>query len=110
MPVAMYCILAAMMTDSDGDWTRADIAIDAGYAISSLFRYMKALEHMGWIDRPFANRYRLTERGKIAFAVQTGRITRLRARKLPYDFPRTTAALFRQYGLLSEGPVKEVTE
>lgn len=100
MPVAMYCLLGAMLRDPDKAWRRGDIAVEAGYAVSSLFRYMKALELMGWVERPFVNRYMITERGKIAFAIEIGRMTKLRSQGLSYTPPTTLCETFLQYGLL----------
>lgn len=100
MPRAMYCLLGAMLREPDKAWRRADIAIDAGYAVSSLFRYMRALELMGWVSRPFVNQYMITERGKIAFAIETGRMTRLRGQGLKYEHPKTLIDTYLKYDLL----------
>lgn len=82
MPDAVFAILGALvrLERESRAWEIADVA---GYSINYFARIKFVLFDRGWIERPFAMSYRITERGKIALAIETGRRTKRRGCRSP---------------------------
>jgi len=77
MPDVVFAILGALVRlgRADRAWSIAEVS---GYSSNYFARVKPDLLMLGWIERPFSMNYRITERGKIALAIETGRRTRRR--------------------------------
>jgi DNA-binding IclR family transcriptional regulator len=79
MPHLVFAILGALV-ERDGLGRVVQIMAASGYELTSVQRAIIPMVKQGWVARPFQGLWILTERGKIAFAIETGRRTKARAR------------------------------
>jgi DNA-binding IclR family transcriptional regulator len=74
----------------------SEIIAASGYEYGSFYRAAGPIMRHGWMRKPFNGRYEITERGKIALAIEIGR--RTKARSLGYG-RRPTFSNFERRGL-----------
>jgi hypothetical protein len=91
MPEVVFCYLMAMVK-LDRDARAQEISEVAGYSSTGFQGVFQPMERRGWVVRPLVNRYMITERGKIALAIEVGR--RARGMKSPtrWSFERGSAS------------------
>jgi hypothetical protein len=78
MPHMMFCMLAAILR-LGGHAEAYDVIELSGYPMQSLASQIRTAKDLGWIERR-SGLYWLTERGKIALAIEEGRQSSARAR------------------------------
>lgn len=93
MPKFVYALLMTMAreTPMDGWWTMAAACAAVDYHPSMFKKCIAGIVDRGWISRPVSyGRFQITERGKIAVAIECGRRRRLgRRAETPFrDFKR----------------------
>ena len=71
MPCALFAFLGALV-QLGGSATTRDMADVSGYSSRYFWKFLPEMEQAGWVDYT-AGRRILTERGKLAFAIESGR-------------------------------------
>lgn len=77
MPEVIFVIMQAMANIGIAD--RFGIEAETGYHWRYFYRNMPSIFRRAWVYRPCWGYYALTERGKIALAIEMGRRTKARA-------------------------------
>jgi hypothetical protein len=62
------------------DATKWQLEASSGYVISKYQRALDLLVSLEWVRKPWNGRWGITERGKIALAIEVGRRTKQRGR------------------------------
>ena len=83
MPEAAFCILMALV-EYVGYASTHQISAASGYDVTRYWYMIKRLEDRGCVFKPFNGGWIITERGKIAVAIEVGR----RARAVSSGVPR----------------------
>lgn len=84
MPHMMFCMLMAILR-LGGHAAAHDLIEVSGYQAASLGGTIRTAKDLGWIERR-SGLYWLTERGKIALAIEEGRQTSARARGVKHKW------------------------
>lgn len=79
MPETVFSILGALILIG-GHGDSHQIAEASGYEIGSYMRFSGTMKRLGWIERR-AGLIHITERGKIAHAIEVGRRTKIRGQR-----------------------------
>ena len=95
MPEAVFCILRAMTLIGDISH-RKEIANAAGYETLTFVRYASSMIRAGFIVKPFAGKFAITEKGKIALAIEMGRRSKFAYNGLRRSYRCGTLAAFEQ--------------
>lgn len=93
MPECVFSIISAILLAGNG-CTRTNIVAYSGYEEGSIRRFRRTMSRAGWLSKN-ANLWFVTERGKIAHAIETGRRTKAAGR---YRYrPQTVRAFERRH-------------
>lgn len=81
MPEIAFCVLMGLLEFEEA--SEFQISVASGYSpkgnqSSGLYRTLRALVRMEFVRRPWAGKWAITERGKIALAIEVGRRTKQR--------------------------------
>ncbi len=79
MPEPVFSILGALIL-LNGMGRRFEIIAYSGYENGSVMRYLGTMKKLGWIEKR-AETWFITERGKIVFAIESGRRVKVRGAK-----------------------------
>jgi len=79
MPDVVFAILQTMIALGHGA-RPYELEDSSGYSLRTLRRFLPPIERRGWCQR---SPWRITERGKLVFAIETGRRTKARALGVP---------------------------
>ena len=77
MSEVVFCILMALI-EYQGTAHFSDIECASGFTSDSFYGQARRLLSRGWISHPYYGCWMITERGKIALAVEVGRRTKQR--------------------------------
>jgi hypothetical protein len=78
MPEVIFCVMMALTEFQQA--SREQIIAASGYAWGSFDAVFPKMMEIGYIRKPWNGRWQITERGKIALAIEVGRRTKQRAR------------------------------
>lgn len=79
MPQIVFDIIATLL-QMQGEGSMVQIEDQSGYRANNIFQYTGRMQRAGWIEKRH-HRWFLTERGKIAHAIETGRKTKARIKR-----------------------------
>jgi hypothetical protein len=82
MPEVAFCILIALLEHDEA--TARQMSVATGYDVGKYMRPITQMMLLGWVVKPWNGVWKITERGKIVLAIETGRRSRRRRSGLPW--------------------------
>ncbi len=71
MPEVVFCILMALL-EYDSEASVHEMSAASGYDVGKYMKVVTRMMVLGWVVKPWNGRWSITERGKIAVAIEVG--------------------------------------